>query len=144
MSAVVTAHTSSARLAARTALLDGLRDVGLSQDQLAGALEIGSTRVGHWVSGKAHTPLYLLAHALVPAGLRDRLRALAPAASRCATTAETAGALLVGDVGALLVSLGAALSDWRLSPDERRMLAPLLRQLRARVDQLLAQLGSAP
>lgn len=140
MSRVLTARTSSAEQAAREALETGLADVKLTPKQLGGIVERSETKVVQWLGGTAHTPLYLLAHALVPEGLRARLRAIAPANSVLVPPpVETTSALLVSDVGATLHSLGAALSDGKVSPEERRVLAPLVRQLRARCDQWLAR-----
>lgn len=143
MSAPLTEQTASAQLAARTALSDGLSDCRLSIRQLGGIVERSETKVAQWMTGVAHTPLYLLAHPLVPAGLRDRLRAIAPTV-QSAPPIETTSGLLVGDVGSVLHSLGAALSDGRISPEERRVLAPLVRQLRSRCDQWLSRHGGEP
>ena len=141
MSALLTDRTIAARRRAREALATGLADLGWSQRQLAGAVEQSESRVAQWVAGTAHTPLYLLAHELVPEGLRARLRALAPEVERASVSLETTSALLVADIGATLHSLGGALLDRRLTPDERRVLAPLVRALRARCDQWLARHG---
>jgi hypothetical protein len=62
---------------------------------------------------------------------------VAPAAVPC----ETTSALLVGDVGSTLHSLGAALADGKVDAHERVVLAPLVRQLRARCDQWLRRHG---
>ena len=117
MSAVVTEHTASAHRAAREALSRGLDDLGISHGQLAGVVDRGPTKIAQWVSGAVHAPLYLLAHPLVPEGLRSRLRAIAPANTVLVPPVETTSALLVGDVGATLHSLGAALSDGKVSPE---------------------------
>lgn len=141
MSLVVTEHTSSAYRAAREALDRGMLDVGTSQRQLAGLVECSKSKVAQWVAGSSHAPLYLLAHPGVPEALRARLRSLVPSLAPVSVPCETTSALLVGDVGATLHSLGAALADGVVTADERRVLAPLVRQLRARCDQWLRRHG---
>ncbi|RTL19010.1 MAG: hypothetical protein EKK55_20110 [Rhodocyclaceae bacterium] len=133
-------HTDAVNAAVAQVLREHRDDTGYSYAQLAAAVGRSKALVEDWASGAKCAPALLLVHPLVPAALRDRLRALSTP-SDAPVPLERTSSLLVGAAARAIGALAAGLADGVMTAEERTACAPMVREVRDYCDKWLRRHG---